>query len=94
MWKKLSNKEQAQLLIDKFWIFYFKRYAKKDLQELSDEEKMNIIEKLSKEWISWYNEKEERKIFIHHLKQVTQIKFLEPAFLWLWRMHKPKFLEN
>lgn len=32
--KKLSKKEQAQLLVDKFFAFYFKRYEKKNIDEL------------------------------------------------------------
>lgn len=92
--KKLSQKEQAQLLVDRFFMFYFKRYEHKNIDEISDEEKAKIIENNREKWITWYKEKEERQIFLQHLKQVTWMKFIEPPFMWLWRIYKPKFLDE
>lgn len=92
--KKLSKKEQAQLLVDKFFAFYFKRYEKKNIDEIQDDEKAKIIGKNHSEWIYWYDEKEERQMFLNHLKQVTWMKYIEPAFMWLWRVYKPLFLKD
>lgn len=92
---KKDRKQQAQEFIDKFFEYYFKRFTWKPESEWKDEEKVAIIEKNHKEWITWFDWKLEKSQFIAHMKQVTWIKFwILPAFEWLWKLYWPKFIEE